>query len=67
MVSLMEIESATKELSLKEREELLVFLAENLRKERAGQTPPPRRFSKEEIESWIAEDEADMKSLRDAS
>ncbi|RPJ35539.1 MAG: hypothetical protein EHM17_02335 [Verrucomicrobiaceae bacterium] len=63
----MEIESATKELSLKEREELLVFLAENLRKERAGQTPPPRRFSKEEIESWIAEDEADMKSLRDAS
>lgn len=64
MVSLLDIESATRQLSLKEREELLVFLAKSLREERAAQSPSPRRFSKEEIESWIAEDEADMKSLR---
>jgi hypothetical protein len=64
MVSLLDIESATQQLSLKEREELLVFLAESLREARAAQCPTPRRFSKEEIESWIAEDEADMKSLR---
>jgi len=64
MVSLLEVESATKELSLREREELLCFLAESLRKERAAQAPSPRHFPKEEIDSWIAEDEADMKSLR---
>lgn len=63
MVSLMDIESATQQLTLKEREELLLFLAESLREERAAQVPAPRRFSKVEIESWIAEDEADMKSL----
>jgi hypothetical protein len=66
MVSLLEIESATKGLSLKEREELLVFLAETLRNERAALMPEPRSFSNEEIGAWIAEDEADMKSLRDA-
>jgi hypothetical protein len=64
MALLLDIESATKKLSLREREELLVFLAGSLREERAAQAPAPRRFSKKEIEAWIAEDEADMKSLR---
>ena len=64
MVSLLDIESATQQLSLKEREELLLFLARSLREDRAAQAPAPRRFSKEEMESWMAEDEVDMKSLR---
>ncbi len=67
MASLLDIECATKKLSLREREELLVFLAGSLREERAAQVQAPRRFPKKEIESWIAEDEADMKSLRSES
>ena len=64
MASLVDIESATEQLSRREREELLVFLAESLRKERGAEAPAPRRFTSHEIGSWIAEDEADMKSLQ---
>jgi len=64
MVGLLEIESAAKSLSMEEREALVLFLAETLRQERGVKMPEPRRFTKEQIASWIAEDEADMKSLR---
>ena len=64
MVGLLEIESAAKSLSIKEREALVLFLAETLRQDRGVKMPEPRRFTKEQVASWIAEDEAEMKSLR---
>ena len=66
MVGLLEIEAAAKSLSLEEREALVLFLAETLRNERGVKMPEPRRFTKEQVAGWIAEDEADMKSLRQA-
>ena len=66
MVGLLEIESAAKSLSIEDREALVVFLAETLRQDRPVQMPAPKRFSNEQIGSWIAEDEADMQSLRES-
>jgi hypothetical protein len=44
-------------------EELLLFLAMRLRTDRQ-KAPPPRRFSRDQIRSWIAEDEADFEQSR---
>ena len=57
--TLAEIENATEQLSSVEKEELLLFLATRLRNERQ-KLPPPRRFGREQIGAWIAEDEADL-------
>ena len=43
-------------------QELLLFLAVRLREGRT--LPQPRDFTKEEMDAWIAEDEADMESFR---
>ena len=43
--------------------ELLLFLATCLRRERQSM-PPPRRFTREQMGAWIAEDEADLERLR---
>jgi hypothetical protein len=59
MNTLADIETAAQKLSVEEKEELLLFLATQLRTGRQ-QLPPPRRFSREQIGSWIAEDEADL-------
>jgi hypothetical protein len=61
-VSLREIEIAVEDLPRNEKEELLVFLAAQLRAER--QTPEPRKFSQEQIATWIAQDEEDMRRFR---
>jgi hypothetical protein len=64
MVTLAEIECAAAGLSPAEKQELMLFLASRLRSE--GALPPePRTFASEEIAGWIAEDEADMRRLRD--
>jgi hypothetical protein len=63
MGTLAEIEAAAGSLPPEEQNQLLVFLAARLR----GQTndpPPPRRFTKEQISGWIAEDEADMRRFQ---
>ena len=57
--TLAEIENATEQLSSVEKEELLLFLATRLRNERQ-KLPPSRRFGREQIGAWIAEDEADL-------
>jgi hypothetical protein len=62
-MNLAEIENATESLSAAEKQELLVFLASQLRSERQ-KTPPPRRFTIEQINAWIAEDEADLQRLK---
>jgi hypothetical protein len=62
MNTLADIENATEALSAAEKQELLLFLATRLRRERQT-APPPRRFTREQIGSWIAEDEADLERL----
>lgn len=66
MSSLAEIEKAAEKLSPQQKEELMLFLGARLRAERAG-LPEPRRFSLEQVRSWISEDEEEMKRFREAS
>jgi hypothetical protein len=63
MSTLAEIESAADTLPVEQKEELLLFLASRLREDRSTM-PPARRFSKEQIQEWISEDEADMERFR---
>lgn len=63
MNSLAEIENAADTLSAEEMQELLLFLATRLRRERQ-KAPAPRRFTREQISDWMAEDEADLERLR---
>jgi hypothetical protein len=65
MNTLAEIENATETLSATEKQELLLFLATRLRGERQ-KMPPARRFGPEQMGTWMAEDEADLKRLRPA-
>jgi len=64
MSKLAEIEAAADALPPEEKQELLVFLATRLRAQRSG-LPEPRKFSREQVAGWIAEDEADMKRFRE--
>ena len=62
MSTLAEIEAATEALSSEQKQELLLFLASRLRAE--ASLPEPRRFSSEQVSTWIAEDETDMQRFR---
>ena len=62
MSTLVEIEAAADALPSEQKQELFLFLAARLRG--AGQLPPPREFSREQIESWIADDESGMRRLQ---
>jgi hypothetical protein len=64
MSTLAEIETAADALSPEEKQKLILFLATRLRKSGA-KLPPPRKFSKEQIATWIAEDEAEMQRFRE--
>ena len=57
MSTLLEIEAAADSLSPKEQQELLMFLATRLHAA-GGALPPPRDIPKEQIDRWIADDEA---------
>ncbi|MBI4517164.1 MAG: hypothetical protein HY699_15265 [Deltaproteobacteria bacterium] len=57
MSTLAEIEAAADALPAEQQEELFLFLATRLRAE-SGPLPPPREFSREQMERWIADDEA---------
>ncbi|HUD48656.1 MAG TPA: hypothetical protein VMR33_17620 [Candidatus Baltobacteraceae bacterium] len=60
MSKLDEIEAAAEALAPEEKQELMLFLATRLR----GQglpMPEPRKFSRDQMAVWIAEDEADMR------
>lgn len=64
MTTLAEIEAAAEDLPPEEKQELILFLATRLRG--AGvKLPEPRKFTREQIAGWIAEDEADMQRFRD--
>jgi hypothetical protein len=63
MSTLTEIEEAAAKLSPEQKRELLLFLAARLRAD--GPTiPPPLKYSREEMDSWIARDEVDMEEFR---
>lgn len=63
MSTLIEIEKAADNLPPEQKQELILFLAARLRAAGA-EMPTPRRFSKETMAGWIAEDEADMERFR---
>ena len=62
MSTIDEIEAAIDSLPSEQKQELFLFLAARLRG--AGQLPPPREFSREQIEAWIADDEEGMRHFR---
>lgn len=63
MSTLAEIERAADALPADQKQELMLFLAARLRAEGA-RLPEPRQFSRDRIESWIAEDEAGLDRLK---
>jgi hypothetical protein len=60
MRTLAEIEAAADALPSKQKQELLLFLAARLRAEGTSHRES-REFSLEQITTWIAEDEADLR------
>jgi hypothetical protein len=65
MSTLAEIEKAVQTLPPAQKQELLVFLATSLRAAGAP-SPSPRTISAEQIQSWIREDEADLRRFQTA-
>lgn len=63
MSTLTEIEEAATTLPAKEKAELLLFVAGQLRAEGAA-LPEPRLFTPEQLQSWMDEDEEDMRKFR---
>jgi hypothetical protein len=63
MMTLGELENAANELPVAKRTELLLFLAESLRREQAP-LPRPREFSDEQLKDWMDEDEEAMRRFR---
>jgi hypothetical protein len=60
MSTLSEIEEAADALPAEEKQELLLFLAARLRAQGVARREP-RQFTREKIDSWIEQDEADMR------
>ena len=59
MSTLVEIEAAVDALPSEQKQELLLFVASRLRAE--GRLPEPRRFTTDQVDAWISDDEADMR------
>ena len=60
-----EIEAAADALPPEEKQELMLFLAARLRA-KGARMPEPRKFSRELMAGWVAEDEADMRRFRES-
>ena len=65
MTTLAEIEAAADALPPDQKEQLLLFLASRLRAQQ-GTPPALRKFTREQMQSWIDQDEADMRQFRDS-
>ena len=59
MSRLQELETAAAQLPAEDRQQLLLFIAMSLRRERAG-VSEPKRFTAAEVTSWLTEDKAEM-------
>jgi hypothetical protein len=64
MSTLAEIEAAAEALSPEQKQELLLYLVTRLRAQ-GTRLPEPRKFSTEQMAGWIAQDEADMRRVRE--
>ena len=64
MITLAQIEAAADALPAEEKQELILFLAARLRAG-ADELPPPREFSRGQIDQWIADDEEGYRSFLD--
>jgi hypothetical protein len=64
--TLMDIEQAAVKLPAGEQHQLLRFLLRVVPVTEA-KLPLPRHFSEEEIQGWLAEDEASMRRLREGT
>ena len=64
MSTLSEIEQAADALPAVDKQRLIVFLAASLRAETQA-LPAPRTLTREQIDGWIAEDEADLRLLKE--
>lgn len=62
MSTLTEIEAAAELLTVEQKRELFLFLAQRLRSV-SGPLPPAREFSREQIAGWIADDQEGLRSL----
>ncbi len=60
MSTLAEIEEAAETLPATEQQELLLFLASKLRA-RGAALPEPLLFTPEQLQTWMDEDEADLR------
>jgi hypothetical protein len=63
MSKLAEIQRAADALPPDEKRELLAFLAARLRAE-GDRLPEPRKYSRDQIQAWIAQDEADFQRFQ---
>jgi hypothetical protein len=63
MSTLVEIETAAKQLPESDRQRLLISLVQSLHLT-TEPLPAPRLFTVEEMQGWMDEDEADLKALR---
>ena len=63
MSTLAEIEQAAAGLPPKDKQQLMLFLGARLRAERAN-LPEPRRLSRDQVQSWIAEDQEALRQFR---
>lgn len=63
MTTLIEIERAVAGLPSSEKTELLLYVAQSLRAQQAP-LPEPRRFSDEQLQAWVDEDEEAMRRFR---
>jgi hypothetical protein len=59
MVTLDEIEQAAAGLPPAEKAELMLFLAARMRADGA-RPPEPRRFSRDQVNQWVSEDESEL-------
>lgn len=64
MKSLSDIEAAADALPASEKQELLLFLAARLRAV-SGRLPAPRKFTRAQMDAWIASDEEEGRRFRD--
>lgn len=62
---LQELEAEFESLSLNEQREIIARLLRLMPEPTPSELPPPRKFTEEQIRSWIEQDEADMKAFRE--
>ena len=62
MSTLIEIETVVDSLPVQEQQELMLYIATRLHSA-GGVLPPPRDIPKEQIDQWIADDEAEYRKF----